>query len=196
MRKARVDTVTDIADSIGEMRPLLIKLARLQLRNEAWAEDVVSTTMIAALERAATFQARSTVSTWVIGILKHKIVDQMRLHKREISIEAQIESGVNDSMDDLYVTDGSQARPPLEWGDPEALMSQREFMNVLQACIDELPGSLGRVFLMREWLGYESSEICRELGITMANCHVILFRARIRLRDCLESKWFRPTLAI
>jgi RNA polymerase sigma-70 factor (ECF subfamily) len=68
-------------------------------------------------------------------------------------------------------------------------------MNVLQSCVDELPGSLGRVFLMREWLGYESSEICKELGITMTNCHVMLFRARIRLRECLESKWFRERLA-
>jgi RNA polymerase sigma-70 factor (TIGR02943 family) len=185
----------DIAEAIGEMRPLLIKLARLQLRNEAWAEDVVSTTMIAALERTTTFQARSTLRTWVIGILKHKIVDQLRLHKREISIEAQIESGANDSMDDLYNADGSPARPPLEWGDPEALMSQREFINVIQVCVDELPGSLGRAFLMREWLGYETPEICKELGITVTNCYVMLFRARTRLREYLEAKWFRERLA-
>ena len=190
-----MDTVVDVPVMLGEMRPILVKLARLQLRNDAWAEDVASATIIAALEKAKTFQARSTLRTWVIGILKHKIVDHLRQHIREASIEAQVESGVRDSMEDLYDTEGSQARSPLDWGDPEALVSQREFMNVLQSCVDELPGSLGRVVLMREWLGYESSEICKELGITMTNCHVMLFRARIRLRECLESKWFRERLA-
>lgn len=190
-----MDTAVDVSVELAEMRPLLMKLARLQLRNEAWAEDVTSATMIAALEKAKTFQARSTLRTWVIGILKHKIVDHLRLHMREVSIETQTEAGVRDSMDDLYDAHGSLSHNPVEWGNPEALVSQSEFVHVLQACVNELPGSLGRVFLMREWLGYESSEICKELGITTTNCHVMLFRARIRLRDCLEANWFRQKLA-
>jgi RNA polymerase sigma-70 factor (ECF subfamily) len=60
----------------------------------------------------------------------------------------------------------------------------------LQTCLDRLPAGLARIFMMREWLEYETGQICKELGITSTNCFVMLFRARMRLRECLDVEWF------
>jgi RNA polymerase sigma-70 factor (ECF subfamily) len=175
--------------TLGGMRPLLMKLARLQLRNEAWAEDVVSETMIAAIEQSKSFEARSKLRTWVIGILKHKIVDHLRRQMREVAIEAQIEAGDIEDFDDLVRDDGRRVTPVQNWGDPEELLSRQQFFAVLQTCVDGLPVSLGRIFLLREWLEFDTAEICKELNITATNCHVMLFRARMRLRECIDVKW-------
>ena len=151
-----MDGATELSATLGQMRPVLMNLARLQLRNEALAEDAVSETMLAAIEQAHTFRGGSKVRTWVVGILKHKVVDQLRRHKREISIDEQLD--VNDSMelDDRSRNDGTRLMPAQDWGSPEELLSQKEFFETLQSCIDQLPANLGRVFLMREWLEYET----------------------------------------
>jgi RNA polymerase sigma-70 factor (ECF subfamily) len=181
---------TDIASMLTELQPLLLKLARLQLRNDAWAEDVVSETIVAAIEGKRGFEGRSMLRTWVIGILKHKITDQLRRRLREVSIEAQIESGEIETFDELYTSEGRRVSPPMDWGDPQDALASQQFIVMLQACVDDLPASLGRVFLLREWLEYDTAEICKQLGITATNCHVMLYRARMRLRECVENHWF------
>ena len=172
------------------LRPTLLKIARLQLRNDAWAEDVVSETLVAALEGAAGFAGQSQVKTWVVGILKHKIIDQFRRSGREVSADAQAEAAGAESLDELYHPNGHRYERPVDWGDPESSLSRSQFFEVLQACIDQLPANLGRVFMMREWLEQETDQICKELGITSTNCFVMLHRARMRLRECLEQRWF------
>jgi RNA polymerase sigma-70 factor (ECF subfamily) len=176
--------------ALVELRPVLLRIARLQLRNDAWAEDVVSETIVAALEGAAPFAGKSQLKTWVVGILKHKIIDQFRKAGREVAAEAQ-EQAEADSLDDLYDRDGRHLNaPPADWGDPEQALSRAEFFEILQACIDRLPAGLGRIFMMREWLELETAQICKELAISPTNCFVMLHRARMRLRECLESNWF------
>lgn len=184
-----MDGASELSATLGQMRPVMMNLARLQLRNEALAEDAVSETMLAALEQAGTFGGRSKARTWVIGILKHKVIDQLRRHKREISIDERLEAEGVSELDDLFNEDGSRLTPAQEWGSPEELLCQKEFYETLQSCIDRLPANTGRVFLMREWLEYETHEICKELNITTTNCHVMLFRARLRLRECIEHTW-------
>jgi len=181
---------TRIDTALAELQPLLLKLARLQLRNDAWAEDVVSDATIAALEGRNGFEGRSKFRTWVIGILKHKITDQLRRRIREVSAEALVESGEVDTFDELYTDEGRRVRAPLDWGDPEQALSRQQFVSVLQACVDALPASLGRVFLLREWMEFDTAEICKELSISTTHCHVMLYRARMRLRECVELNWF------
>lgn len=186
---------TRIDTALAELQPLLLKLARLQLRNDAWAEDVVSDTTIAALEGRNGFEGRSKFRTWVIGILKHKITDQLRRRMREVSAEALVESGEVDTFDELYTDEGRRVRAPLDWGDPEQALSRQQFVSVLQACVDALPASLGRVFLLREWMEFDTAEICKELSISTTHCHVMLYRARTRLRECVELNWFGGRVA-
>ena len=176
--------------ALAEARPILLRIAKLQLRNDAWAEDVVSETLIAALEGRERFGGQSQVRTWVVGILKHKIIDHFRRGQREISVDALEEEFGTDDVDQLFQADGHRVSAPMDWGDPETSLSRVQFFDVLQACIDRLPGKLARIFMMREWLGIETEEICKEVGITSTNCFVMLFRARMRLRECLELQWF------
>jgi RNA polymerase sigma-70 factor (ECF subfamily) len=179
-----------LSRSLEGLRPTLMKIARLQLRNDSWAEDVVSETMLAAIESASSFAGNSQVKTWVVGILKHKIVDQLRRGSREVSVEAQMEAAGVESLDELYQPTGHKLDPPREWGDPESALSQSQFFDVLAACVERLPANMGRIFMMREWLEYETDQICKELDITSTNCFVMLHRARMRLRECLEMNWF------
>ena len=180
--------MSDFALQVEQLRPQLLRFARTQLRNDAWAEDAVSESLLAALERPQSFAGKSQLKTWLVGILKHKVVDQLRHHTREATILVG-EDGV-DLDDALFQADGHWHEAPRDWGDPDAACSRREFFEVLQVCCDKLPPVQARVFMMREWLELESDEICRELANTSSNQWVLLHRARLRLRDCLQLRWF------
>lgn len=179
----------DFCRQIEALRPTLLKYARLQLRNPAWAEDAVSETLLAALEKPQSFAGASQLKTWLIGILKHKLIDQIRRNSRELSTTASTDDGAD--LDELlFASDGHWREAQHDWGDPEAVLRQLDFMKVLEACVEKLPGQQGRLFMMREWLELESDEICKELAITPTNLWVMLHRARLRLRECLQAGWF------
>ncbi|WP_077038365.1 sigma-70 family RNA polymerase sigma factor [Pelomonas sp. KK5] len=178
-----------IARQLEALRPQLLRYALMQLRNAAWAEDAVSETLLAALEKPQSFAGQSQLKTWLVGILKHKLVDQIRRNSREMSTTATSEDGVD--LDELlFAADGHWRESPQDWGDPEQALRQLDFMRVLEACVEHLPGQQGRLFMMREWLELETEEICKELAITPTNLWVMLHRARLRLRDCLQMNWF------
>ncbi len=178
-------------DQIVSLRDYLLKFARLQLRNDAWAEDAVSETVLAALAKPQAFGNHSQLKTWLVGILKHKVVDALRHHHREIS---GLESTEDDNTDPLealaFKTNGHFAEQPADWGNPEQQASSQQFFAILEACASKLPATQGRLFLMREWLELSSEEICKELQLTPTNLYVQLHRARLRLRECLELHWF------
>ena len=182
----------DIPHQIESLRPSLLRFARLQLRNDAWAEDAVQETLIAVLQKPGAFAGQSSLKSFVIGILKHKIIDQMRVVRREVQIEVEENDGGSDSdaFDTLFTQSGHFRETQKDWGDPDAALQRREFFEVLQTCVDKLPKNLGRIFMMREWLELETGDICKELGISASNCWVMLYRARMRLKECLELNWF------
>ncbi len=182
----------EFSQRVQALQPVLLKYARLQLRNPAWAEDAVSETMLAALEKPQAFAGNSQLKTWLIGILKHKLIDQIRRNSRELSTTATREDG--EDLDELLFTaDGHWRESPHDWGNPEDSLRQVDFMKVLELCVEKLPGQQGRLFMMREWLELESDEICKELAITPTNLWVMLHRARLRLRECLQLSWFGTT---
>jgi len=172
---------------LDQHRPQLLKYATLQLRNHAQAEDVVQETLIAAIRGAGTFAGGSTVRTWLIGILKHKIIDTIRKASREQSLD-QYEASADD-LDPMFRPDGHYVDKPADWGDPEEALSRQRFFAVLEQCMDSLPKTTAQAFAMREVMGLETAEICANLSITPSNCWVLLFRARMRLRECLERNW-------
>ena len=183
---------------IASHRDDLLRFARLQLRNDTWAEDAVSETLLAALAKPQAFERRSQLKTWLVGILKHKVIDALRLQGREVSLSPQ---GDDNSADDLldqamFAPDGHFAEPPADWGNPEQELGSRQFFAVLEACASQLPAAQGRLFLMREWLELSSEDICKELGLTPTNLYVQLHRARQRLRECLELNWFANPRAL
>jgi RNA polymerase sigma-70 factor (ECF subfamily) len=180
--------MSDFARAVEALRPQLLRFARAQLRHDAWAEDAVSDTLLAALEKPQAFRGQSQLKTWLIGILKHKVIDQLRRHAREVVLTSDDDEADLDAL--LFKADGHWREAPPEWGDPEHALRERQFFEVLEACIEHLPPTQGRVFMMREWLELESDEICKELAITSTNLWVLLHRARLRLRECLQHGWF------
>jgi RNA polymerase sigma-70 factor (ECF subfamily) len=185
--------MTDFARQVEALRPQLLRFARSQLRNDAWAEDAVSDTLVAALEKPQSFSGLSQLKTWLVGILKHKVVDQLRRHHREATV--MVADDGEDLDDALFDARGNWREFPPDWGNPEASLGQREFFQVLELCMEHLPPVQGRVFLMREWLELGSDEICKELEITSTNLWVLLHRARLRLRECLQARWFQARAA-
>jgi RNA polymerase sigma-70 factor (ECF subfamily) len=179
----------DVATALelDALRPALLRIARLHLRNETWAEDVVSETLLAALESRAEFAARSRLKTWVVGILKHKIIDTFRAHRRE---EPLLDAD-DDLEDGIFAADGHYRDWPTEWSTPETQLVRNRFLEMLEVCVQQLPPAQGRIFLMREWLELPTQEICKELSITATNAGVLLHRARLRLRECLQLRWFQ-----
>jgi RNA polymerase sigma-70 factor (TIGR02943 family) len=180
--------MSDFARQVETLRPQLLRYARSQLRNDAWAEDAVSEALLAALEKPQSFAGQSQLKTWLVGILKHKVVDQLRRHSREATILSDDDDTDIDEL--LFAADGQWREAPQAWGSPEQTLNQRQFFEVLDVCVERLPPAQGRVFMMREWLELGTEEICKELGITSTNLWVLLHRARLRLRDCLQQGWF------
>ena len=181
---------------VAAQRPYLLKFARLQLRNEAWAEDAVSDALLAALSKPQSFAGKAQLRTWLVGILKHKVVDTLRANLREPNVADM--RGATESDDpevDLidaigFKQDGHFTDKPAHWGNPDQDLSQRQFMAVMDACISKLPPVQGRLFLMREWLELDAEEVCKTLNITSTNLYVQLHRARLKLRECLQLNWF------
>jgi len=173
------------------LRPALLRFAMLQLRNEALAEDAVQDTLIAVLEKPDRFAGQSSLRTYVTAIMKHKIVDALRASQRERKIDARFDPDAEeDPTELLFAADGHTLTMPNQWGDPDAALEQKDFFRVMEVCLQKLPANTARIFLMREWLELETEEICRELGITSSNAWVMLYRARVRLRECLDLNWF------
>jgi len=183
-------TELDFASRCNAHRGYLLRVATLQLRDNDLAEDVVQDTLLAALQGATGFSGRSSLKTWLTGILKHKIVDVIRRKAREPVFAALEDECQLDDLDALFDESGHWDNPPAEWGDPESQLSRQQFFDILQFCLDKLPPNTARVFMMREVLELSSSEICKELTITSTNLWVILYRARVALRQCLEQNWF------
>jgi RNA polymerase sigma-70 factor (ECF subfamily) len=183
--------MSPLEQELAALHKPLLRFAKLQLRDEAAAEDAVSATLLAILEKPDAFKGGSSLRTYATGILKHKLVDQIRKSAREVQIETEDEQSIDDAIDAMFKEDGHWQDKPAAWVEPERALEQSELMQVLQRCLETLPGRLARVFMMREWLEHETSEVCAELSITANNCHVMLFRARMLLRECLDKNWFR-----
>ena len=183
----------DITAEFETHRGYLLRVARLQLRNDELAEDVVQETLLAALSGTG-FSGKSSLRTWLTGILKHKIVDAIRKKQREPTVasafgDIDAEMDIED-FDAMFNKRGGWDPAPAEWGDPDAALSRRQFFDIMDLCLDKLPPNTARVFMMREVMELETDEICKELAITANNLWVILYRARMSLRECLERNWF------
>ena len=181
----------DFRTQVESLRPYLLRYATLQLRDTAAAEDAVQDALLAAITGEANFAGRSNLRTWLTGILKHKIVDTIRRQSRDHPAAEPEPAGDDNEFDGLFDRRGHWEQAPDAWQQPEGSLQQKQFFAALEACLRALPERTARVFMMREHLGLETSEICKELGITATHCWVMLHRARMALRVCLETNWFK-----
>lgn len=175
-------------------RDYLLRYARLQLRDATAAEDAVQETLLAALQNRAGYSGRSSLRTWLTGILKHKIVDHLRRQAREQPLEGahgEATGAGADLADAVFADDGHWRDFPTHWKAPDTSLEHAEFWRVFEACVETMPARAARAFVMREILELSTAEICKELGISATNCWVMLHRARLALRECFQNRWFR-----
>ena len=195
--KPAPESALTFRNQVEALRPYLMRYASLTLRNREAAEDAVQETLLAALSAEASFAGRSNLRTWLTGILKHKCVDAVRRASRESPLPGgEAEAAASDfyaaasDFDALFDPRGHWGSPPKPWEDPDGALHQKQFLQVLEACLAGLPARTAQVFMLREHAGFETAEICEKLEITSNHCWVLLYRARMALRMCLEKNWF------
>ncbi|MBK5207223.1 MAG: RNA polymerase factor sigma-70, partial [Polaromonas sp.] len=165
----------------------------VQLSDSHLAEDAVQEAPIGALKNAKSFGGRAALKTWVFAILKNKIADALRQKQRLVYAGSLMhEDEEDEDFSALFDARGfwQKDERPVAWANPEEALRQGDFWRVFEVCLEHLPGNQARVFMMREFVELESDEICKAVGITVSNLNVMLHRARLRLRECLENRWF------
>lgn len=170
----------------------LYRFALSRLSDPETAQDLVQEALLAALQSYERFEGKSSIKTWLIAILKRKIVDHYRrISNRQTTDD--IES-VAKNIDALFDEAGRWRVMPNEWVvNPSAAFEQKEFMEVLYQCLAKLPARLAEIFMLREFEELDTRSICRQLDITESNSWVMLYRARMQLRGCLDANWLGNT---
>lgn len=183
--------LSDPNDWIDRYGGYLFKYALLRLQDPELAEDLIQEALLAALQARQTFTGRSSEKTWLVGILKHKIIDHIRRVSRRRTVgEVELSPAeLERSFDPLG--HWAEGMGPIEWGKkPDLLFEQKEFWGVLEQCLSQLSPRQARAFTLREMDGLSSQEICKVLNVSATNLWVMLHRARKQLRNCLDLKWF------
>jgi len=173
---------------LEEHGDILYRFAMQRAHDSELASDLVQDTLLSAWKGKDSFSGKSTVRTWLIGILKHKWIDHLRKEIRQREHAALADGDPTAWFDE---NNGAWKKPPTQWhDDPEMLCQSEQFMQTLHACSDKLPAKQRSVFDMREFQGLDSDEICKICDISSTNLHVLLHRARLALRHCLDKNWF------
>lgn len=173
---------------LSEHGDYLYRFAMSRLHNQDLAEDILQETLLAGWKGYANFSGKSSIRTWLTGILKHKIIDFIRYEIRQRNLS---EAAENDPTSAYFNDNGSWAEAPRAWHDnPEQLCNSEQFQQVLESCISNLPEKQQLVFHMRDMVGEDSETVCKSCDITATHLHVLLHRARLALRKCLEHNWF------
>ena len=179
----------DPSEWVDRYGDYLFRYAMLRLRDRSAAEDLVQETFLAALKNRGSFSGNSSESTWLVGILKHKIADHFRHHAWEAPLE---DNDLRDQPDSSpFDGSGHWISGPTDWGgNPADLYREKKFLDQLTKCLSGLSPNQANAFTLREIEGADTGEICKVLNVTETNLWVILHRARMLLRRCLEANWF------
>lgn len=153
-------------EALARLRPKLMAFALQRTRSRDQAEDAVQETLVAALEGLDGYAGSASLSTWLFGILKHKIVDGLRRGPREQALDMELDELVH------------------EGPGPEQSCASRNALAALERSLEDLPARSAQAFVLREVLGWDTAEVCRQLCVTPTHCWVLVHRARVRLRAC------------
>lgn len=175
---------------LSEHGDVLYRYALGRVRHPEQAEDLVQETLLAALRGAEGFRGQSTERTWLVGILRHKILDHFRRNRREMSLERP-EDALSDA--ERYLDrKGHWKVGQAEWiTQPEKAYARKEFWKVLHNCLGKLNERQRRIFELRELEDHNAETICDLMNISPSNLWVLLHRARLQLKTCLEENWIR-----
>lgn len=179
---------------VDQYADYLFRYALLHLRDRSLAEDVVQETFLAALECHRGFNGQSSLKTWLLGILKHKVIDHFRKNWRQTQFTTDdVEADPSESMhlavskassDDRFVS--------MEWyADPQAKIEQKAFWKLLSEGLAGLNSRTATAFALREIEQLSTRDVCEKMQISESNLWVMLHRARRHLRQCFELNWIK-----
>lgn len=190
-RPSEPDDRTDSPDAWVDLHgDDLYRFALSRLKNEGLAEEIVQETFVAALHSYGNFKGRSTLKTWLMGILKHKIIDHLRRKYRETPSD-RVEAIADDAAE-LFNEKGGWSVRPARWSvHPGHAYEQKEFLDIFYKCLADIPDRLAEAFTLREIDGLDTEELCKEMDISPTNSWTMLYRARMQLRHCLEVHWIK-----
>jgi RNA polymerase sigma-70 factor, ECF subfamily len=181
---------------VDEYGDCLYRFALMRVRHHEVAQDLVQETLYAAMRARRTFRGSSSEGSWLYGILKNKIFDYFRKLAQEVCF-TDLEF-LEDEMSHKFIDEGwNHQFAPAQWKPgPEAALNRKEFWKTLRGCLDKLPARVADVFVLREIEQLDTAQICALLRISHNNLWVMLHRARMDLRECLELNWFegKPSL--
>ena len=170
----------------------LYRYALVRLRDHSIAQDMVQETLLAAIKAQDRFDGRRPIRAWLMGILKHKVVDYIRKKSRESYIEDLQQPGQESAF--LMEHFGIANRTPPPWKfNPRKAFEQKEFWDVFTKCLSKLEEKMHRAFVLRELEDEETEEVCKQMKITPNYLWVILHRAREQLKGCLSENWLKAT---
>ncbi len=173
---------------VDEHGDRLYRHALSRVKRAAVAEDLVQETFIAAMRSEKQFRGGVAPVNWLLGILRHKILDHFRAaYQAESAVEGLPE---DDELGELFDERGRWRQQPGPWTVEDDLISREEFWAAFRRCLDGLPARLREIFTLRVLDDVESDEVCKALRVSATNLWVSLHRARTRLRGCLEVNWF------
>ena len=185
----------DPTDWLGEHGDYLYRYVLVRVRDTAAAEDLLQETLLAAMGSYQAHEGRSSERTWLIGIMKHKVVDYFRRLARTPEFQMSSEEGREDL--DWFESEGAwrghwrEDQAPVSWPvEAIRLLESREFWETFDRCLARLSPQMAIAFTLREIDGLSSEEICEILDVTQKNLWVILHRGRAKLRHFLEGEWF------
>lgn len=177
----------DPADWVDRYGDALLRYAAARLSSRELVEDLVQETFLSAFRHRKQFDGKSKFGTWLIAIMRRKIVDHHRKSGRSPEIS---DDPLVDGLE-TFSAKGKWSSVPAKWRrTPEQLAENSEFWGIFYDCLGGLPAHLAQAFQMRELGLISIDEVSRLSGITPKNLAVRLHRARLLLRQCLERKWF------
>jgi RNA polymerase sigma-70 factor (ECF subfamily) len=183
------DALSDPSVWVERHGDSLFRFALLRSGDRTEAEDLVQEALVAALGARERFAALASERTWLIGILKRKIVDRVRRARRASG--GVHPAGDAGGSDDFSPHGKWKVRVSAWHTDPGQLAESVEFRAVLGQCLSKLPDRSRSAFLLREMDDLPPEEVCKALDLTPTNLWTLVHRARLRLRHCLEEHWFR-----
>lgn len=171
----------------------LFNYAIVRVSDREAAQDLVQETFLSALRAADSFRGESTEKTWLFSILKNKIIDRYRKIATD-KTSPNLDRAEDFALDEYFEEGGEWKVParPLDWhAGPDEDLRSREFLGILQKCLDKLKAEWRAPFTLKYLEEMDSEEICKELGLSSSNYWVIMHRAKLVLRQCVEKNWLK-----
>ena len=179
---------TDPALWVSAYGDYLLRYAIMRVGDQTRAEDLVQETFLGGFKNQAKYDGKRPIKYWLRGILRHKIVDHFRKSSRETLMEDPEDKEIAESFN--YKAFGIPTRTPPSWDfDPVRAFEKEEFLHAFRHCLDRLKDPMRSVFVLKELEGQKTEDICNDLDIAPNHVWVLMHRARLKLKECIQANW-------